>query len=379
MLQNTSFKFNLKRYLYKQDKIHGYMKLFIAFSIIICLVNTKPQGKHFKLSCKVIGQQTGYLSLTYIDCYGKTRKDSSKLINGYCYFKGNIIEPTLSTLRGDVKSNADDDSNAVSFFIEPSNISVEVTLNHFKQIKVIGSKTQIEYASLNNKISAIENSTDSFFSSLLKIDYQFINEHPDSYVSAFVLSLLHSRLSLDSVKLLYNKLDFPIQKSLYGKEVKETIEKTESNSPGKMAKEFTTIDLNGNSINLSNFQGKYVLLDFWASWCIPCRQSTPHIIELFKEYHNRGFDIIGIAEDDDNPNVWKQAIKKDGIDIWNNILSGMKVDKNGEIDKSQWINDKYGVQVLPTKILIDKKGIIIGRYEDDDDTLLDQKLSEIFK
>lgn len=148
-----------------------------------------------------------------------------------------------------------------------------------------------------------------------------------------------------------------------------------------MAKEFNTDDINGNAVILSNFKGKYVVLDFWGSWCVPCRQSTPHLIELFKKYHDNGLDIIGVAEEFDGTGAaWKAAIKKDGTDIWYNVLSGITIDKDKGIDNAQSLVKKFGVHVFPTKILVDRTGVISGRYEGtDDEAALDKKLSEIFK
>jgi thiol-disulfide isomerase/thioredoxin len=355
----------------------GFVK-FVIFFLFVSLSQIEAQKNNFIIRGKIIGEQNGYILLSYFNIDGTKTKDSCLLMNGNFQFKGNIFEPTLVSLKGNIKSIADDDPNATHFFLEPGFTTVLLKYNHFKEAKISNSKTQTEYEELQKKINAISINNDSFFIYLSKTEFSFINEHPGSYVSAFELSLFSSRWSLDTVKFLYNQLDSSIQKSFYGNEVAETINKIENNLPGKKAKEFTATDFEGSSISLSDFKGKYILLDFWASWCIPCRQSTPHIIKLFKKYHNMGFDVIGIAEDDDKPYAWKEAIEKDGVNIWYNILSGMKLEKNGEIDKSQWINDKYGIQVLPTKVLIDKKGIIIGRYEGDDNKLLDKKLSEIF-
>lgn len=114
---------------------------------------------------------------------------------------------------------------------------------------------------------------------------------------------------------------------------------------------------------------------------MPCRQSTPHLIDLFKKYHNNDLDIIGVAEEYDGTGAaWKAAIKKDGTGIWYNVLSGLNLDKDKGVNNSQSIVKKFGVHVFPTKILIDRTGIIIGRYEGtDNEAALDKKLSEIFK
>ena len=345
--------------------------LIIFFSLNI-FAQTRSRNDQFIITGKIIGQQRGLVSLEYHNKEGKLVKDSNVLQKGNFYFKGYVSEPTLATLRGNVKSISDDDLNAVGLYIEPNDMALELEYNSFKKMKVSGSKTQKEFEELQ-KEWAQDSATD-------KIDYQFISTHPNSYVSAFELSLFLSKWSLDSIKTLYNKLTPIVQKSFYGKEVKQKILNIDNSSQGRMAKNFTALDINGNSINLEAFKGRYVLLDFWASWCIPCRKSFPHLKNLFDSYHRNGLEIIGISADLDSVG-WKKAIEKDGVSIWHNILDFNK-EKEGRIDGSQTIRNKYGVISLPTKILIDRNGMIVGRYGGtggESDTRLDEKLGELLK
>jgi thiol-disulfide isomerase/thioredoxin len=122
--------------------------------------------------------------------------------------------------------------------------------------------------------------------------------------------------------------------------------------------------LKGQTLSLSTFSGKYVLLEFWGSWCVPCRKGNPHLKELYYSYKDKGFDIIGIAKDDDTKDAWVKAVKKDELP-WHQILVGD-------------LDTKYNITSYPTKILIDQKGIIIGRYGEDEKEL-DEKLASIFK
>lgn len=267
------------------------------------------------------------------------------------------------------------------FFLEPATINTSVQYNHFKEMKITGSKTQVEYETLQKKYNAINKNADSLDEKFSNVSRNFIINHPGSYVSAFELSLYKSRWPQDSVKLFYTKLTPSIQNSNYGKEVKKTIDEIENNSAGKKAKDFKTVDINGQEISLSDFKGKYVLLDFWGSWCVPCRQSMPHLIELFKKYHESGLEIIGVAEEYDNTGIpWRAAVKKDGTNIWYNVLSAAQTDTEQKIKDSSSIVKKFGVQVFPTKILIDKTGVIIGRFTGtEDETALDKKLSYLLK
>lgn len=353
---------------------------FVLFSILLLLfMEAKSQNDQFTLKGKIIGKQKGSVYLKYINKEGRMVTDSCLIENGLFFFAGKINEPTLTQLIFDKKVTNDDDPNFTSFYLEPGNITAVAEKDDLQKIKITGSETQKENEILKKHINAINNKSDSIYEKISRISDDFIITHPNSYVSAYLLALYETRWSMDTIRILFKKLKPVIQKSYYGKEVAKTIDEIDNNSPGKMAKQFTGIDYNGASISLSNFKGRYILLDFWASWCAPCRQSFPHLKELFKKYHKKDFDIIGISDDYDTI-AWKKAVEKDEVAIWPNILSGLKKDDTGETNESQWISRKFGVLVLPTTILIDKGGVIIGRYTGtEEEPALHEKLSEIFK
>ncbi len=298
----------------------------IFFFFLFGLVHAKSQS-HFTITGKIINQQGGFIFLSYQNPEGTIVIDSCLLQNGNFCFTGKINEPTLASLQRDIRSEVNRDSNAVSFYIEPRKMTALVEKNYFNQIKIRGSRTQTEYQILQKKYNTVDNDSDSAYEELSKINYRFVTTHPNSYVSTFLLSLYKTSWPLDSVRLLYSQLNSTVQKSFYGKQVFESINEIDSNSAGKMAKFFTAIDFKGDSINLSNFKGKYVLLDFWASWCVPCREGTPHLIQLFKKYHEKGLEIIGIS-DDYNIEAWKIAVENDKVSIWYHILSGINTHYN---------------------------------------------------
>lgn len=358
--------------------------LLCLFIIYLCGLHAhaqKTQGNQFIVKGKVINSTNPVIYLIY-DIDGKRTIDSCKLQQGNFYFKGKIKEPTWAILRGNSKIMDDaENPNIVDFFIEPTTMTATVQYDHFKEINITGSKTQIEYEMLQKQYDSIDKNSDSLYEKFSTLNQNFIINRPNSYVSAFKLWSYKTRWTIDSVKSLYTKLTPSIQNSSYGKEVKKVIDEIENNSEGEPAKVFKSVDINGNVLSLSDFKSKYVLLDFWGSWCVPCRQSMPHLIDLFNKYHNKGFDIIAIAEEYDQTGTpWRDAVKKDRTGIWHNVLSGVKFNTDGTLDKSQSITTLFGVQVFPTKILIDKAGIIIGRYTGADEAVfLDKKLNEIFK
>ena len=123
-------------------------------------------------------------------------------------------------------------------------------------------------------------------------------------------------------------------------------------------------------------KGKYVILDFWASWCVPCRQSFPHVKELYEKYHQKGLEVFCVADNDDSEDAWKKAIEKDGVEMFIHVLCGRENDQGMQKpDYSGDISKAYAVHFLPTKYLIDNEGKIVGKF---DDVTLDIKLKEIF-
>ena len=113
------------------------------------------------------------------------------------------------------------------------------------------------------------------------------------------------------------------------------------------APEITLPDMDGKTMSLSSLKGKVVLIDFWASWCGPCRKSNPHLVKFYKKYHQNGLEIIGVSIDD-NAEAWKEAVQKDK-------LAWIQLNDNKSWSAS---SSSYGVDAIPSSFLIDKKGII---------------------
>ncbi|HBB06388.1 MAG TPA: thioredoxin, partial [Bacteroides sp.] len=119
--------------------------------------------------------------------------------------------------------------------------------------------------------------------------------------------------------------------------------------------------------------------DFWASWCVPCRKSNPHMKEMYAKWHDKGLEYVYVADNDSNPDNWRKAIKEDGLEAFHHVLRGLKVDRsNGgyKFDHTNDISEKYAIHFLPTKYLIDREGKIVGKFESDE---LEAKLKEIFE
>ena len=398
------------------------MKKIIVSILVFTTLAAQAQQKlsnQFVLKGQVNGFKDGLLNLYYNDINGKRVKDSAALKSGNFSFTGKINEPTQAYLV--LKEDKRNENNSVSVFLEPSVMTGTLTFNDFRNAKFTGSKTQDEAAMLDKATKPImqemkpldeaytkasesyrkaqqdkadEKVLDSMKEHLAKmhdaftpyqdkikdIQLKFFASHPNSYVTANNLRYYTSSLSLDSLKMFYNAMSSKLQQSGPGKSLNKEIAQLTAGSPGALAKDFVATDINGNKLNLGDFKGKLVLVDFWASWCVPCRHSNPHLIKLYNEYHDKGLDIIGVSDDDNNPDAWKKAVAKDGIGIWHHVLRGLDWDKlnKGEVNEND-ISDKFGIHSLPTKVLIDKNGVIIGRYDkgtDEEQAAMDKKIAE---
>ena len=242
-------------------------------------------------------------------------------------------------------------------------------------------KDEATLETLKEKANMAKDAMDPYYAQMRKIDEEFMDKNPGSFVTASLLRFAVTRMPLKEGQERYNKLSDAVKKTGLGKEIKNELDELLAGSPGATAFQFASTELRGEELKLTDYRGKYVLIDFWASWCVPCRKGNPHLLALYSKYKDKGFEIIGVSDDDNNLPAWEKAVNQDGIGVWKHVLRGLKrVDGPEMYDRSASISDKYGISSLPTKILVDPKGVIIGRYGGggEDDEAMDKKLSEIF-
>ena len=196
---------------------------------------------------------------------------------------------------------------------------------------------------------------DSLDSVMLQmVNKPFLLKHTTSPVALFALTQIWGGTD-DASKFenLYNLLS-PEVKGLSGAiKFAEKIEIDKKTAVGKMAPEFSQTDTAGHLVSLSYFKGKFVLLDFWASWCHPCREDNPNVVKIFNQYKEKGFTVLSVSLDsEDDKQKWLKAIADDGL-TWTHV-SDLKEWKNA-------VAMLYGINVIPYNFLIDPQGKIIAR------------------
>lgn len=387
---------------------------FLSILILISSCTSHPvkNSNKFILQGEIDGQDSGRIVLSYWSDNARIY-DTTKIINGKFRFTGMILEPTQAILNGG------NELNTVWIYLEPRNMNISLSKDKYKECKMTGSKTQTESDLLNkmekplyerlsvlrdqkNKINdSIKKSMSNFSKILLEeksqeihnlwsqtvkkidsIEIKFVLENPKSFVTVVNLLTLESSetISLDSTKSIFNGLDNSLKESSYGKDIIEDIRKKDNVRIGSQAPAFKATDLNQQTITLSQFYRKsVVLLDFWASWCIPCRESLPHLKTLYSKYHSKGFDIIAVSTDESR-DAWIEAVKQNNTGMWYHILIAEKW-PIGPITNDDIFKNYYNT-AIPEQILIDKNGKIIYRhvgYSKESEESLDSLLSQIFE
>jgi peroxiredoxin len=177
-----------------------------------------------------------------------------------------------------------------------------------------------------------------------------------------------SNIPAGKAQLFYDELSKSYKNTTYAKNIVKLIDAKKVTAVGKVAPDFEQPDTAGKIVKLSDFRGRYVLVDFWASWCIPCREENPNVVKAYKYFHNKGFTVLSVSLDQPGKKeAWLKAIHQDQL-TWTQV-SDLKVWNNA-------VAKLYGIQAIPQNFLLDKEGKIIA--VDIKGEELNKKLLELF-
>ncbi len=370
---------------------------------------------NFSLKGNFTGNQTKYITLKYFDENEAIINDTCNIANNHFAFSGNIKEPTLAFLKANTASNLAEDPNSINIFLEPGNMKVEIVENNFKSLKLIGSKTQSQYNSLNRielpvreKGAPLDSQADKLADSIRmflrrhdtisaekivdkrseiiiigmkpykdeinRIERRFIKDNPKSFLGPYLLNqqLIIFKWDKDSVRFCYDNLTRDVQSSYWGKETRKRLDGILP--VGSVFPNLQGINNNDKNITIGSLlkNHDYTLIIFWASWCIPCRQLNPAYASIYKEYHDKGLKIIAITLEDDRKR-WLEAIQKDNTFNWTRIFLNNAIGVTYNI---------YGLSSIPAEILL-KRNTVIAKYAGADNQNsgiedLKSKLKDIF-
>jgi thiol-disulfide isomerase/thioredoxin len=274
-------------------------------------------------------------------------------------------------LTGTVFAQQDPDMDSPA--LQKQKTELEAALAAVQQKLVLSEKTYRDAQTKKIKYDTIGLGAWRAEMALLKIEKKkeqasFIKKHPDYFISMVALNDVIGPLPTDvpSLQKLYKQLNKNLQQTATGLKTKATLDKFDAVSIGRIAPLFASTDTAGNAVNLSDFRGKYVLIDFWASWCGPCREENPVVVKAYQKYKDRKFEILSVSLDQPGKHdAWVKAIHDDQLS-WQHVS-----------DLKYWdsaVAKLYMVRSIPQNFLLDPKGKIIAANLRGHE--LDQKLAE---
>jgi peroxiredoxin len=314
--------------------------LFLCF-FALSLNKSFGQGEdYFTLNGKISGlNEKTILYLEFTD-YDKKSIDSTSIVKGEFSFSGRIRSKAVNAI-----IRTSNYTNYKFFWLENSVITFKAEKGKFREAIITGSKTQIEQDELNKMLSKVSEKEQ------IKEEQKFVRQNTSSIVSAHILSVYSSTWGKEMTALLYDNLSEELKNSVYGKSISNFISLNKNINIGDKYVDFSQNDTQNKKVKLSDLRGKIILLEFWGSWCEPCRQTNPELVKVYNEFNVKGFEIFGVAAET-NKDIWLQAIEKDKLS-WTNVTD-LKGDKN----EAALI---YGISSYPTNFLIDRSGIIVAR------------------
>ncbi|GAB3715103.1 redoxin domain-containing protein [Flavobacterium koreense] len=358
----------------------------LSLSILSC---SKVKKGEFLISGEAKGLPNGKMIFlkTQNDVGLVLNVDSAKVQDGKFELKGKVKEPSMFALY--IK----DIQQPVPFIMESGEIVVKIDKDSIWKSKISGTDSNDSFQEFNDKSNAIQKrmvdyqnkniqklmeaqqkkdniTIESLKSGYVKIqkemdDYmiQYPDENPNSYISLLLVERLFSSqdFKYEKVKKTFENLNEELRNTTKGKAISDklkTIEKNMKNPAAaeklnslKLAPDFSAKSPNGTTISLKESLGKVTIIDFWASWCGPCRKENPNVVALYNEFHSKGLNIIGVSLDDE-ATKWKDAIAKDKL-TWNQV-SNLK----GFQDP---IAIQYDIQQIPTTFVLDSNGNIVAK------------------
>jgi len=362
--------------------------LFAAAIMTAC--TTTPKEPHFTITGKIAGADSVTFVLQKRVDQKTVRVDSATVLKGEFKIKGGSIEYPMM-----VSLVAKNKRAGMQFFLENADIVITGHIDslNIDKTRITGSKTQAEYkayidtlkpltaknkaineeyqaasaAGDKAKMAEIEKKSDDLYNEQTAITKQYVKSHPASYIAPTLLANLSYELDAAEIESFINVLDTNVAKVPIINDLKKRVAVMKTVAIGQKAPDFVLSDVNDKPVALSSKIGKskLLLIDFWASWCGPCRKENPNVVKVWKEFNKKGFDVFGVSLDQKKED-WVKAIADDKL-TWTHVS-----------DLQYWRSAAaklYAVNSIPANFLLDETGTIIAKNQRGDD--LYNKVKEI--